>query len=84
MNTFSLGYIQQWANNYPDAPYIDFIKNLSIDLKDGYLDLKKINGDKTDLISLLEPSPNNIDPEKNNAKDIGDNQKNIRTEFEVH
>ncbi|HIQ33404.1 MULTISPECIES: hypothetical protein [Acinetobacter] len=82
VNTFfSLGYIQQWANNYPDAPYIDFIKNLSIDLKDGYLDAKKINGDKTDLISLLEPSPNNIDPEKNNAKDIGDNQKNIRTEF---
>ncbi|WAU72150.1 hypothetical protein [Acinetobacter sp. TR11] len=78
---FSFGYIQQWANNYPNNSFAEFTKNLAVDLKDGYLDAKKINGEKSLLNSLLSPAPDNIDPAKNNAKDIGENQKLIRTQF---
>lgn len=78
---FSFGYIQQWSNSYPVDTFAEFTKNLATDLKDGYLDAKKIRGDKTTLNTLLSPTPDNIDPAKNNAKDIGETQKATRTQF---
>ncbi|ENW05078.1 hypothetical protein [Acinetobacter beijerinckii] len=78
---FSYGYIQQWAAKYPENAFENFTKNIAIDLKDGYLDANTIRGDKSVLNSLITPSPENIDPNKNNAKDIAENQKNNRVQF---
>ncbi|MGR0304146.1 hypothetical protein [Acinetobacter beijerinckii] len=78
---FSYGYIQQWAIHYSQNAFEDFTRNLAIDLGDGYLDAKVIRGEKAPLISLMNISPENIDPNKNNAKDIADNQVTNRTQF---
>src|SRR5690606_27012670 len=72
---------QQWAAKYPENAFENFTKNIAIDLKDGYLDANTIRGDKSVLNSLITPSPENIDPNKNNAKDIAENQKNNRVQF---
>ncbi|NIE95075.1 hypothetical protein F3J02_01005 [Acinetobacter sp. Tr-809] len=82
INTYlSFGYIQQWANVYPKNSFADFTKNLSTDLKDGYLDAKKIRGDQNTLTSLVPPTPDNLDPAKNNLMFIGENQKSAREAY---
>lgn len=78
---FSFGYIQQWANSHPDNPFTVFTKNLAIDLKDGQLDAKKVRGDATSFESLIPPTPDNVDPEKNNLVDIVKLQENTRNLF---
>ncbi len=83
INTYlNFGYIQQWATAYPDDnAFVGFTKNLAIDLKDGYLDAKKIRGDATPLVSLITQSPDNTDPNKNTLINIAANQKNIRDQY---
>ncbi|WP_343578602.1 hypothetical protein [Acinetobacter sp.] len=82
VNTYlSFGFIQQWFNVYPNNNFAEFTKNLAIDLKDGYLDAKTIRGDQSSLISLVPPTPDNIDPSKNNLVFIAENQKNTRDTF---
>jgi hypothetical protein len=42
INTYlNFGYIQQWSSSNPENAFVEFTKNLAIDLKDGYLDGKK-------------------------------------------
>ncbi|ENW81374.1 hypothetical protein F909_02665 [Acinetobacter sp. ANC 3929] len=82
INTYvSFGFLWQWANAYPNSNYAEFTKNLAIDLKDGYLDAKKIRGDQSALTSLVTTAPDNIDSTKNNAITIGANQKSARDNF---
>ncbi|MCH7335152.1 hypothetical protein [Acinetobacter sp. NIPH 2699] len=82
LNTYlSFGYLQQWANIYPDTSFAEFSKNLAIDLRDGYLDAKKIRGDQEALTSLVLTTPDNIDPAKNNIISIATNQKNTREQY---
>lgn len=77
----SFGFMQQWINVYPNNNFAEFTKNLAIDLKDGYLDAKTIRGDQSSLTSLVHPTPDNIDPSKNNLVFIAENQKNTRDIF---
>lgn len=77
----SFGFIQQWANIYPNNNYAEFTKNLAIDLKDGYLDAKKIRGDQSTLTTLVTTAPDNIDSNRNNAITIAANQKSARENF---
>ncbi|MFW1836991.1 hypothetical protein ACG9XS_00155 [Acinetobacter gyllenbergii] len=77
----SFGFMQQWANLYPNNNFAEFTKNLAVDLKDGYLDAKKLRGDQNTLTSLVIPTPDNIDPSKNNLVFIAANQKNARDTF---
>lgn len=82
LNTYlSFGYLQQWATIYPDTSFAEFSKNLAIDLRDGYLDAKKIRGDQDPLTSLVLTTPDNIDPAKNTIIDITKNQKNTREQY---
>lgn len=82
VNTYlSFGFIQQWANLYPNNNFAEFTKNLATDLKDGYLDAKKIRGDQSALTSLVIATPDNIDPSKNNLLYIAENQKSARDTF---
>ncbi|WP_151775880.1 hypothetical protein [Acinetobacter colistiniresistens] len=82
INTYlSFGFIQQWANLYPNNNFAEFTKNLAVDLKDGYLDAKKLRGDQSTLTSLVTATPDNIDPSKNNLLFIAANQKNARDAF---
>lgn len=76
------GYIQQWANAYPDDnAFVEFTKNLAIDLKDGYLDAKKIRGDATPLVSIITSAPENTDSSKNTLINIAANQKSTRDQY---
>lgn len=82
INTYlSFGFIQQWANLYPNNSFVEFTKNLAVDLKDGYLDAKKLRGDQSTLTSLVIPTPDNVDSSKNNLIFIAENQKNARDTF---
>ncbi|MCH7312959.1 hypothetical protein [Acinetobacter sp. ANC 3882] len=82
INTYlSFGFIQQWANRYPNNSFAEFTKNLATDLKDGYLDAKKIRGDQSALTSLVIATPDNIDSSKNNLIYIAENQKSARDTF---
>ncbi|WP_151742808.1 hypothetical protein [Acinetobacter sp. TUM15113] len=82
VNTYlSFGFIQQWANLYPNNNFAEFTKNLAVDLRDGYLDAKKLRGDQSTLTSLVTATPDNIDPSKNNLLFIAANQKNARDTF---
>ncbi|KXZ70985.1 hypothetical protein AVENLUH5627_01243 [Acinetobacter venetianus] len=77
----SFGYLKQWANQFPQNAFAEFTKNLSVDLRDGYLDAKKIRGDQTKLKSIISEAPENIDPAKNTLINITNNQKNIRDQY---
>lgn len=79
----SFGFIQQWADVYPNSSYAELTKNLAIDLKDGYLDGKKIRGDQNTLITLVTTPPDNVDSTKNDAISIAANQKNTRDTFAI-
>lgn len=82
INTYlSFGFIQQWANLYPNNTFVEFTKNLAVDLKDGYLDAKKLRGDPSTLLSLVIPTPDNIDSSKNNLIFIAEDQKSARDTF---
>ncbi|MFW1951504.1 hypothetical protein [Acinetobacter beijerinckii] len=79
VNTYlTFGHVQFWGETNLQEPYIEFTKNLAIDLRDGYLDGKKIRGDSASLISLISENIDNIDPSKNTLINISNNQKNIR------
>lgn len=77
----SFGYLQQWAMLYPTNNYVEFTKNLAIDLKDGYLDGKQLRGDTSVMKSLLTPAPENLDPAKNTLLNIVSNQKTVRDQY---
>ena len=82
INTYlNFGYIQQWSSSNLENAFVEFTKNLAIDLKDGYLDGKKIHGDPSPLVSLIDPAPENTDPNKNTLINIAENQKNIRDQY---
>ncbi|NNP69849.1 hypothetical protein [Acinetobacter sp. Ac_5812] len=81
-NTYvSFGLLQQWSNIYPKNAFAEFTNNLSIDLRDGYLDAKKIRNDQSALTSLITSAPDNIDSTKNTLFDITMNQKSTREAF---
>ncbi len=83
-NTYlSFGLLQQWSNTYPNNSFAEFTQNLAVDLRDGYLDAKKIRGDQSTLTSLVKTTPDNIDPAKNTFIDITTNQKNAKDAFAV-
>ncbi|RZF54528.1 hypothetical protein EXE30_04715 [Acinetobacter halotolerans] len=82
LNTYlSFGYLQQWANIYPNSDFGEFSKNLAIDLRDGYLDAKKIRGDQEALTAIVPTTPDNINPAENTIIDIANNQKNTREQY---
>jgi hypothetical protein len=78
---FSFGYIQQWANTFPNDFFNEFTKNLAVDLRDGQLDAKKVRGDKTTLRTLITTAPENVDPAQNTLLKIAANQKTIRDQY---
>ncbi|MCY6410939.1 hypothetical protein QTA56_02165 [Acinetobacter sp. VNH17] len=77
----SFGYLKQWANQFPNNTFTEFTKNLAIDLRDGYLDAKKIRGDQDTLISIVPIAPENVDPAKNTLLNITINQKSTRDQY---
>lgn len=86
INTFTgIGLLHMWAKEQPQLsnPYLSMAKNLAIDLRDGYLDGRSIAGDKTEFIAFnaVKNTPKNIDVEKNNLKNIGELQYDIRQAF---
>lgn len=78
----SFGYLQYWSNFHGGTnTYQELIKSLATDLKDGFLDGKKLHGDQTSFTPILTPALDNIDPVKNTLLDIAANQKTTRDSF---
>lgn len=78
----SFGYLQYWSNFHGGTnTYQEFIKSLATDLKDGFLDGKKLHGDQTSFTPIFTPALDNIDPVKNTLLDIAANQKTTRDNF---
>jgi len=78
----SFGYLQYWSNFHGGTnTYQELIKSLATDLKDGFLDGKKLHGDQTTFTPIFTSAPDNIDPVKNTLLDIAANQKTTRDNF---
>ncbi|ENV03254.1 MULTISPECIES: hypothetical protein [Acinetobacter] len=78
----SFGYLQYWSTFHGETTtYQELIKSLATDLKDGFLDGKKLHGDQTTFTPIFTSSPDNIDPVKNTLLDIAANQKTTRDNF---
>lgn len=78
----SLGYLQYWSTIHGGtSTYQELIKSLTTDLKDGFLDGKKLHGDQTSFTPIFTAAPDNIDPVKNTLLDIAANQKVTRDYF---
>ncbi|EXE90742.1 hypothetical protein SAMN02799632_01688 [Acinetobacter pittii] len=78
----SFGYLQYWSTIHGGAnTYQELVKSLVTDLKDGFLDGKKLHGDQTSFTPIFTPAPDNIDPLKNTLLDIAANQKVTRDYF---
>ncbi|OCY54201.1 hypothetical protein [Acinetobacter pittii] len=78
----SFGYLQYWSTIHGGAnTYQELVKSLATDLKDGFLDGKKLHGDQTPFTPIFTPAPDNIDPIKNTLLDIAANQKVTRDYF---
>ncbi|WP_151962983.1 hypothetical protein [Acinetobacter oleivorans] len=78
----SFGYLKYWSTIHSGiTTYQELIKSLAMDLKDGFLDGKKLHGDQTSFTPILTPAPDNIDPVKNTLLDIAANQKATRDNF---
>lgn len=78
----SFGYLQYWSTIHGGAnTYQELVKSLTTDLKDGFLDGKKLHGDQTSFTPIFTPAPDNIDPIKNTLLDIAANQKATRDYF---
>ncbi|MFA3130447.1 hypothetical protein [Acinetobacter pittii] len=78
----SFGYLQYWSTIHGGAnTYQELVKSLTTDLKDGFLDGKKLHGDQTSFTPIITPAPDNIDPIKNTLLDIATNQKATRDYF---
>ncbi len=78
----SFGYLQYWSTIHGEAAtYQELVKSLATDLKDGFLDGKKLHGDQTSFTPIFTPAPDNIDPLKNTLLDIAANQKVTRDYF---
>ncbi|ENU41603.1 hypothetical protein ACOY72_14915 [Acinetobacter seifertii] len=78
----SFGYLQYWNTIHGRTnAYQELTNSLATDLKDGYLDGKKLIGDNTTMTPLFIPSPDNIDPSKNTLLDMAANQKVTRDYF---
>ncbi|MEO9300843.1 hypothetical protein ABI223_03625 [Acinetobacter pittii] len=78
----SLGYLQYWSTIHGGtSTYQELIKSLATDLKDGFLDGKKLHGDQTSFTPIFTAAPDNIDPVKNTLLDIAANQKVTRDYF---
>ncbi|MBP2603540.1 hypothetical protein [Acinetobacter calcoaceticus] len=78
----SFGYLQYWSTFHGGTTtYQNLVKSLVSDLKDGFLDGKKLHGDQTTFTPIFTPAPDNIDPAKNTLLDIAANQKTTRDSF---
>ncbi|WP_144734558.1 hypothetical protein [Acinetobacter oleivorans] len=78
----SFGYLQYWSTFHAGTTtYQELIKSLATDLKDGFLDGKKLQGDQTTFTPIVNSAPDNIDPVKNTLLDIAANQKTTRDNF---
>lgn len=78
----SFGYLQYWSTVHGGTTtYQELIKSLATDLKDGFLDGKKLQGDQTTFTPIFNSAPDNIDPVKNTLLDIAANQKATRDNF---
>jgi hypothetical protein len=78
----SFGYLQYWSTFHGGTTtYQELIKSLATDLKDGFLDGKKLHGDQTTFTPIFASAPDNIDPVKNTLLDIAANQKATRDNF---
>lgn len=78
----SFGYLQHWSTFHSGVTtYQELIKSLATDLKDGFLDGKKLHGDQTTFTPIFTSAPDNIDPVKNTLLDIAANQKATRDNF---
>lgn len=81
----SFGYLQYWSTIHSGATtYQELVKSLATDLKDGFLDGKKLHGDQTTFSPIFTSAPDNIDPVKNTLLDIAANQKATRDNFATH
>lgn len=80
----SFGYLKYWAMAHGGTNiYQELVKSLATDLKDGFLDGKKLHGDQTSFTPIFTAAPDNIDPIKNTLLDIAANQKVTRDYFEI-
>lgn len=78
----SFGYLQYWSTFHGGTTtYQELVKSLATDLKDGFLDGKKLHGDQTTFTPIFTPAPDNIDAVKNTLLDIAANQKTTRDSF---
>lgn len=78
----SFGYLQYWSTFHGGTTtYQQLIKSLATDLKDGFLDGKKLHGDQTTFTPIFTSAPDNIDPIKNTLLDIAATQKATRDNF---
>lgn len=83
INSFlSLGMMNLWQTSFPNSEnnYVELAQNIGVDLRDGYLDGRSVEGDDTAFLALVN-APKNVDPTKNNLIDIGLRQEDARTTF---
>lgn len=74
----SLGHLKRWAEKHNSSQsYSDFVKNISIDLRDGYLDGNSIHGDTTSFVRTVSTTAN-LDPSKNTLFDYAALQQTAR------
>ncbi|WP_151980583.1 hypothetical protein [Acinetobacter guerrae] len=81
----SFGYFVYWYNTHNQSSnyYSEFTQNIALDLADGYLDGKSVNGNKTAFTPMIT-TVQNADARLNTAPDIGANQKAARDLFASH
>lgn len=82
-NLFSgLGLLQYWFTKYPKTinTYLDLAHNIGVDLRDGYLDGRTIQGDKT-AFKTIPAAPINYNPQNNTLLKIGALQQLTRETF---
>ena len=78
----SFGYFVYWYNSHNQSKnyYSEFTQNIALDLADGYLDGKAVNGHTTDFAPMVS-TVENTEAILNTAPDIGANQKTVRELF---
>lgn len=77
-----LGMLNLWQQRYPNSVnnYVELATNIGIDLRDGSLDGRTIQGDNSTFQKLVD-APKNTDPSKNSLEDIGAVQATARRSF---
>ncbi len=86
INIFTgMGLLRLWAAQNPNEKntYLSLAQNLAVDMRDGYLDGRTLQGDHTVFTAFqeLKNTPKNVNPEQNTLLDIGKTQEAVRLAF---